>query len=538
MNATPHARTSPVSSAFSVSPVAGGGPLLEARGLYVNTPEGRPLFADLHISLGRDRVALFGRNGVGKSTLLGLLAGHARPQRGLVRTRIDPVWVRQDPSPALARHQLQRWRSRQDADPVFARTLARELRLIGLRSVDALADATDLSRGEARKLHLLDATLEQPELLLLDEPTQDLDEAGVTWLLGWLPTWPHGLLVVSHVRRVLRCFEHFVRVAESGCRYLPGSFDALERRLEREDADRQRQYVKNLSTLAEQERHHATVCQRRRRKKNVGRLHELRRRTSRARLNEKRSYAQQSQGKAAKIRQARIGAARDWARATRRALAVDLPLEVLLPSLPPPEGHDLVTLQGVGVHVEGRCLFDGLTAQIGRDRLAIRGDNAAGKTTLLEVMLGQREPTSGRATRDRSRIGSIAQGASDWRCPDSLLQRLTTRTEGASLDAIAQRLLAHRFPLALAERPMASLSPGERVRAALICLLQQTPSIELLILDEPTYSLDFTGGTALRRVLRAWPGGLVVASHDREFLAEIGIERQLVLDGAGGHRCA
>ncbi|MEM9453981.1 MAG: ATP-binding cassette domain-containing protein [Myxococcota bacterium] len=536
MNATLDPRSSSAPSAPSVPPAPADRPLLEARGLYVSTPEGRPLFADLDISLGHDRVALFGRNGVGKSTILGLLAGHARPQRGSVHLNVNPVWVRQEPSPAVARRQLQRWRRRQDTDPIFAQTLARELHEAGLRSVATLACAAGFSRGEARKLHLLDAKLEQPRLLLLDEPTQDLDEAGITWLLRWLPTWPHGLLVVSHVRRVLRCFEHFVLVAESGCRTLPGSFDAVERRLEQEDADRQRQYVKNLNTLAQQEHHHATVCQRRQRKKNVGRLHELRRCTSRARLNEKRSYAQKSQGKAAKIRQARIGAVREWARATRRALAVNLPLHVVVPTLPPDKGHDLVVLEDVGVRVGERSLFDGLSTRVGRQRLAVLGGNATGKTTLLELMLGQREPTFGRATRDHSRIGSIAQGATDWISSDSLLQRLATLSERPSLETLAQRLLAHRFPLALAERPLDSLSPGERVRAALLCLFQQAPSIELLVLDEPTYSLDFTGGAALRRVLRAWPGGLVVASHDREFLAEIGLERQIVLDGAGGHR--
>jgi ATPase subunit of ABC transporter with duplicated ATPase domains len=83
---------------------------------------------------------------------------------------------------------------------------------------------------------------------------------------------------------------------------------------------------------------------------------------------------------------------------------------------------------------------------------------------------------------------------------------------------------------------MASLSPGERVRAALICLLQRRPAPELLILDEPTYALDFVGAAALRAVLRAWPGGLVIVSHDQEFLEHIGVDQRLTLDGAGDHR--
>jgi ATPase subunit of ABC transporter with duplicated ATPase domains len=73
------------------------------------------------------------------------------------------------------------------------------------------------------------------------------------------------------------------------------------------------------------------------------------------------------------------------------------------------------------------------------------------------------------------------------------------------------------------------------VRAAFICLFQQTPEIQILVLDEPTYSLDFVGETSLRSALKAWPGALIVASHNGEFLSSIGISRQLVLDGLGSH---
>jgi ATPase subunit of ABC transporter with duplicated ATPase domains len=147
------------------------------------------------------------------------------------------------------------------------------------------------------------------------------------------------------------------------------------------------------------------------------------------------------------------------------------------------------------------------------------------------VMLGEISPSAGVASCRRERIGSIAQGAGDWALDDSLLGRLLDSSACTSLEDAAQLLLAHRFPLALAERPMASLSPGERVRAALICLFRRDPALELLVLDEPTLSLDFVGLAALTAALRAWPGGLVVASHDREFLDAIGIEQTIVLSG-------
>jgi ATPase subunit of ABC transporter with duplicated ATPase domains len=303
----------------------------------------------------------------------------------------------------------------------------------------------------------------------------------------------------------------------------------LQRELEREQRSTQEQYVRNLGLLAERERQHEQIVRRRARKKNVGRIHELRRCTSRCRLNEKRSHAQESQARAAKIRNHRIAAVRTWALATRRALTVELPLSLRSPSLPPPDGRPLIELERVGMDRGGRSLFAGIDLQLGRERLAIIGPNGAGKTTLLDVMLGRLQPSTGTSRCRIDKIGAIGQGALEWCSDDSLLTRLAEHDPGASHDELAARLVAHAFPLALAERPLRSLSPGERVRAALICLFQQTPQIELLVLDEPSWALDFVGLAALEKALRSWPGGLVVVSHDRELLDAIGIDRQLQL---------
>lgn len=85
--------------------------------------------------------------------------------------------------------------------------------------------------------------------------------------------------------------------------------------------------------------------------------------------------------------------------------------------------------------------------------------------------------------------------------------------------------MAHKFPVALAERPLASLSPGERTRAALITIFRRSPPPDVLVLDEPTYSLDLVGQRAMMNALAAYRGGLVVASHDHAFLAAIGVDR-------------
>lgn len=512
------------------------GALAEVTGLWVETPGGRPLVRGLNMSIARERVALVGRNGVGKSTLLEILAGETHGRQGRVVLRTEPVLVRQQLDRCRPAAIVGGWHERAHTDRGFAAELARECSRAGLGAPAELIGRRDFSRGELRKLQLIAAKLAQPDLLLLDEPTEDLDTTGLTWLCNWLEKWPGGLLVVSHERRLLSRFEHFFVVAESGCRYVPGTFADLERALERDSAERQRQYVRKLNTMVERERHNVKVCQRRRRKKNVGRLHELRRRTSRARLNEKRGYAQESQGKAARIRENRMATVRNLAKATRRALAVTLPMELVMPRLGDDDGAANVKLVGASAVAGQRTLFAGLNVAVGRDRLAVTGPNGAGKSTLLRIMLGRQSPADGVVGHRLARIGAIAQGATDWMTEDSLLARLREVHPTGAPDALVKLLVTHKYPLALAERPLESLSPGERVRAALIYLTQRSPALELLILDEPTYSLDFVGLASLRTALKAWPGGLVIASHDRDFLCAIGMDRYLALDGRGQYR--
>ena len=468
-------------------------PLLSVRGLCLNTPSGRPLLSELSLQIGYgERVALVGRNGVGKSTLLRVLAGETAPSSGVVHRCGTQAMVSQQPKETNAR----------------------------------------LSPGEAQRSRLEAAFAAAPDLLLLDEPSHDLDSDGVAWLAWRLRRWAGGLLVVSHERRLLRAFEDFFVIAEAGSRHVHGSFDALRDDLDsRADAE-QAKYVRKLGDLTSRERAHSRTQQRRARKKNLGRIHELGRCTPRSLLNGKKSYAQESQGRRDKIQQARLDGARAWAKATRRALAVNLPLEIVIPTLPK-RASLVAVLEGVSYSCDGRVLLEDIDLQIGRERLAVTGPNGAGKSTLLRLLLGELAPTSGRTHCERHRIAYVSQNSGNW-CQEQSVRDLLG--DAAPSEDIATTLRAHRFPFALADRPLRDLSPGERLRAALICALAEACVPEVLVLDEPTDHLDFVGLAALESVLRSWPGGLVVVSHDEGFLRAIGVDRRVVLCASGASK--
>jgi|GEM_PF-716352 len=506
--------------------------VLEVNGLSLLTPQGRPLINHLDMSLGQEKVALIGRNGVGKSSLLHVLAAQTGGASGSIRQHVKPCLVAQrlNHDQASIRRLLRGVKSFELTAP----NLDWELGKAGLKPFKQLGQARHLSHGELRKLHLLFCKLSDPALLLLDEPTEDLDDTGRQWLYNWLGNRQTALITVSHDRSLLARFEHFFLLAESGCRYFHGKLEALDHMLDEQHHRAQNRYLHQLQSLLREEEHFARTRRRRRRKKNVGRISELRRRTSRARLNEKRSQTQVSQGRLSKIRRDKIQFARDWTRSTRRALSVKLPLRLTAPVLPADGNETLLHLQGVGARGQDAWLFKNLNLKLKRERLAITGPNGSGKTTLLTILLGNARAETGQVCL-RAAVGSIAQGGMDWLHEDSLYTLLWTQSGAETQQHIARILAAHRFPLALAIRPLHSLSPGERVRAALICLFQRKQPLTYLVLDEPTDSLDYLGETALREALKAWPGGLIVVSHNHEFIRALDMAHILRFDGAGGH---
>jgi ATPase subunit of ABC transporter with duplicated ATPase domains len=460
--------------------------LIELTDVSFKTPSGRAIFEGLNLCAGDEHVALVGRNGVGKSTLLSILAGQLQATSGVVERRGQ------------------------------------------LHYVPQIDDAGQrLSRGQQRKQALESARASGAEILLLDEPTLHLDDAAVAWLRAWLPQRRGCVLVASHDRRLLVDMRHFLVLSETGGHYFGGSLAELERHLEQEHQAQERRYLRNLRRLAAQEAHSEHAARRRDRKKRRGRTSEIDRATPRIRLNQKRSQAQVYQGRIAQIREARLAALRGWTLATRRALNVDLDLELQVPTLPLTPRPGLLLLDAVSSRVDHRQLFQDLTLDVTSERVAVVGPNGSGKTTLLEVMLGKRKPDRGSVRSDPSRIAAIEQGGANWLLDESLLAHLLDL--GLSPEDAARILMSHRFPLALAERSLRSLSAGERARAALIAIFSRSPSPELLILDEPTFSLDLVGLRALTGALKRWPGALIVASHDREFLAELGMDRTVEL---------
>ncbi|MEG0818982.1 MAG: ATP-binding cassette domain-containing protein, partial [Brevundimonas sp.] len=183
---------------------------------------------------------------------------------------------------------------------------------------------------------------------------------------------------------------------------------------------------------------------------------------------------------------------------------------------------------------EGRLIVGPLSLRLtGPERVAITGPNGAGKTTLLKLISGGLQPTTGRTERPVT-AALLDQAAAILKAEETLIEAWRRlNPEGTPNDAHAA-LARFLFRNTAAHRKVGTLSGGERLRAALACVMTGRSPPQLLILDEPTNHLDLDSIAAIEAALAAYDGALVIVSHDRDFMDNVGVDREVRLAQARG----
>ena len=515
---------------------------------------------DASLEVGpRARIGLVGPNGVGKSTVLRLLAGEEAPDRGVVALDPPTLTVAHLPQEAealpgetlyerlarrtgvaAAERELQasaaalapaddaRARSARALSDRYDLALSRfmaiggadfEARAASVCAVLGLGTALDrqftgLSGGEAARASLAAVLLTQADLLLLDEPTNDLDAEGLARLTGFVVAYRGAIVLVSHDRAFLDTTVH--RIAEIDPRahriveWSGGWSDYVRRR----DAARRAAYGR-FADVQERRRELTTLLSTRRTEA----------RGQGAGLGEKTGGADRRGTNAlrTKVRQAE--------RLLERNPLPEKPFEPWELRL---ELRSTGRLPSTVARLSGALVERG-TFRLGPldlelhpgERLAVTGSNGTGKTTLLRALLGEVELSAGTRTLGRSVVaGVIGQERVAYTAAETLLDAFARRTGLIPVDA---RTLLAKFGLGADHvgRPCDTLSPGERTRAHLAEL--QAAGVNLLVLDEPTNHLDLEAVEQLEQALAGWDGALVVVSHDRRFLEAVAPTRELAL---------
>ncbi|MBB40238.1 MULTISPECIES: ABC-F family ATP-binding cassette domain-containing protein [Hyphomonas] len=515
--------------------------------LSLSTPDGTPLFRDLTLSLGRERVGLVGRNGSGKSTLLRAIMGDVPPSGGhihsggtvgMLQQALDET---QDLAGALgvtgALACLARLEAGQGnvedaaaADWTLPSRIEQALADTGLRQIPLDTPVAILSGGERMRAALARQNIEAPDLLLLDEPTNNLDTEGREAISTLLRTWPGGLLIASHDRDLLEQVDRIVELSPVGTTLFSGGWHeyAAAREAAREAAEADLARASDALKRTRKSAQQAKEKQDRRDK--AGRTTRAKGDAPKMLLDKRQERAEATRGKGSALAARQMSESEAHVAEARERIEILAPLTMDLPLCGLPSGRRLIEFCGVEMKFGDRHLFGPLDfALTGPERVAIAGPNGSGKSTLLRLVTGALQPSSGAASCFTENFALLDQHVSLLATDETILENMHRLNPGLSANAAHAALARFGFRNDDALQVAGTLSGGEKLRAGLACVFARETSPDLLILDEPTNHLDLRAIEALETGLNAWDGAILLVCHDTAFVDAIGVTRSLEL---------
>ncbi len=470
------------------------------------------------------RVGMIGRNGAGKSTLMKVVAGLLEPDDGSVdmpkgarmgyiaqeapagsETPLDTVLAADTERATLLAeaetaddpHRIGEIHERLNMIEAHSAPARAAKILIGLGfDEEAQQQPMDSFSGGWRMRVALAALLfSQPELLLLDEPSNHLDLEATLWLENFLTSYQATILVISHERDLLNnVVDHILHLQGGKTTLYPGGYDAFEK----QRAERQAQMAASREKqMAQREKLQAFVD----------------------RWGAKAHSAKQAQSRVKAL-----------SRMEPIAAAIEDPsLSFHFPSpaeLKPP----LITLDDAAVGYGDNIILSGLNLRLDPDdRTALLGRNGNGKTTLARLLASQLDPKAGAMNKSgKLTVGYFTQYQVEELDPtDTPLEHMTRLMKDAKPGAVRAQLGRFGFSGDKATMKVGKLSGGERARLALALITRDAP--HLLILDEPTNHLDVDAREALVHALNEYSGAVIMVSHDRHML-ELTADRLVMVD--------
>ena len=512
------------------------------------------LFSDINLTVNNhEKTALIGNNGVGKSTLLKIIAGELQPTYGQIIVETEPYYVPQifgqfnhlNIAQALliedklnALKEILNGNTSEENfnllndDWTIEDRCKEALNYWQLDDLDLSQKMETLSGGQKTKVFLAGISIHQSELVLLDEPSNHLDVSGRRLLYDFIQATKGALIVVSHDRKLLNLLDTVCELSKQGINVYGGNYDFYKEQKQIEN-NALNQYIqskeKALRKAKEKERETIERQQKldTRAQKGLGKAG-----LPKIVSNTLRNNAERSTAKIASVHSEKIGSISQDLQELRSALPDIDKMKFGFGNSALHKGKILFTAKDINFAYNTQPLWkDNLNFQItSGERIALKGQNGSGKTTLIKLILGDIEPQTGTIYRADNKAVYIDQ---DYSLLDNKLKvyEQAQQFNGSSLQEHEIKIRLNRFLFTKDnwDKSCSALSGGERMRLLLCCLTINSKSPDIIIFDEPTNNLDIQNIEILTAAINEYQGTLIVVSHDETFLEQINIERTIEL---------
>ncbi len=525
------------------------------------------LFENINFIINKnDKIALIGNNGAGKSSILKIIADKLPLSSGMVSSSAKPYYIPQthddynDLTIAEVLGISGKLRALQailqgeataenmeilQDDWTLEDLCDQALEKWDLSGLDLERKLGSLSGGQKTKVFLAGIEIQEPEFIVMDEPSNHLDQYGRKLLYDFVEKTNKTLLIVSHDRQLLELTPQISELSRDGIRLYGGnySFYAEQKGIELDALNHQVQsQQKELRKAKEKEKE---AIERQNKLNARGKKKQESAGIPKIMMNTLRNKAEGSSSKLKSVHEEKISGIQNQLTSLRIILPEIDQMQFGFENSDSYRGKLLLEAQEINYKIpsndgindfetnkSGRFLWkEDLSFQIRHgERIAIKGSNGSGKTTLIKILLGILEPSKGKLLSNSKRYVYVDQEYSLIKSNQSIYEMAQQFNHaGLQEHEVKIRLNRFLFDKETWDKSCLSLSGGERMRLLLCCLNISNQAPDIIVLDEPTNNIDLQNILILTEAIKQFQGTLLLVSHDEVFLKEIGIERELIL---------